>query len=57
MVLVNFKGCTVSNEIRTMIETYYVGNIMLSSNNIQGMNSVTRAIMIAMRRYLNGEYC
>lgn len=35
MVLVNFKGCTVSNEIRTMIETYYVGNIMLSSNNIQ----------------------
>lgn len=37
MILVDFNGCTVTHEIRTMIETFYVGNIMLSSKNIQGM--------------------
>lgn len=36
MFLVNFSGCTVTNEIRTMIETFYVGNILLSHRNIEG---------------------
>lgn len=57
MVLVNFKGCTVSNEIRTMVETYYVGNIMLSPNNIQGRDIVARVTIIAMRRCCNSEGC
>lgn len=36
MFLVRFTGSTVTNEIRTMIETYYVGNIMLSHRNMEG---------------------
>lgn len=36
MILVNFKGCTVTDDIRLMIETFYVGGIMLSAQNIEG---------------------
>ena len=57
MVLVNFKGCTVSKGIRTMIETYYVGNIMLSPDNIRGRNTVTRATMIIICRCRNSKGC
>ncbi|KAF8471912.1 glycoside hydrolase superfamily [Kalaharituber pfeilii] len=35
MILINFDGYTVTNEIRTMIENYYVGNIVLSHKNIR----------------------
>lgn len=35
MMLVNFKGRTVTDDLRSMIETFYVGGFMLSSQNIE----------------------
>lgn len=37
MIMVGFDGLSVTPEIRMMIEKYYVGNIILTRRNIQGM--------------------
>ena len=37
MFAVPFSGCTVTNDIRTMIETYFVGNIILEHRNMEGI--------------------
>lgn len=36
MIVVDFSGYTVTNELRRLIEEYYVGNILLSHKNIEG---------------------
>lgn len=37
MVMVVFDGLSVTPDIQTMIEKYYVGNILLTSRNIRGI--------------------
>lgn len=37
MVMVVFDGLSVTPDIQTMIEKYYVGNILLTARNIQGI--------------------
>lgn len=37
MIMVGFEGLSVTPDVRMMIEKYYVGNIILTRRNIQGM--------------------
>lgn len=37
MIMVVFDGLSVTPDIQTMIEKYYVGNIFLTARNIQGI--------------------
>jgi hypothetical protein len=42
MIMVVFDGLSVTPDIQTMIEKYYVGNILLTTRNIRGTFSCTR---------------
>jgi hypothetical protein len=39
MIMVVFDGLSVTPDIQTMIEKYYVGNILLTARNIRGTYS------------------
>lgn len=41
MILVTFDEPTVTKEVRTLIEKYYVGNFKISRRNIQGTQQTT----------------